>query len=339
MNDDEEDSTVVIPKKPRSRKPALEKSGLRRAWTPSNAENLPTRIGQDESRPTYSKAYLDELRNSTPSTPKNLASIPASEDEKDKSLDISNKFGDVVKVSAPSTIPSEAEIREKKERRARLAKEEDFISLDEGDDEWQLLRKEEKEPDTRLIRDDEDFAEGFDEFVEDGRIALGRKAEREQQRRQRAEMQDMIEEAEEWSDGDDSEAERRAAYDASQTRAAMDGMNRNHDVSASRPKTPPKITSVPQLANSLARLRSSLSSVENSKLSLLQRMEELRKEKAEISNRESEIQTLLKEAGDNYERLKSEAGVNPEAHVSSERGLESLGTAPEQPIQTESNSD
>ncbi|PGH03385.1 hypothetical protein GX51_04116 [Blastomyces parvus] len=351
MADDEEttEGEVITPKRIGARKHIKEKSGLQRTWPPSgSSENIPLRVGLQEDRPTYNTEYLKELRISTPSTPRQSGSIPTSEDEKEKQLDIAAKFGEIVPVSKPSIIPTDAEIREKKERRARLAlqqgqdHEQDFISLDDaGDDDWSLSRKEET-VETRLVRDDEDFAEGFDEYVEDGKIAIGRKAEREKQRRERAEMKELIDEAQESSEGDDSEAERKAAYEAAQTRAGMEGLRRTHETLPLRPKTPPKITPLPRLADSLARLRTSLSAMENSKVQLVLRMEELRKEKVEISMREVEIQTLLKEAGENYERLRAEAGLNPGdkglvpgIDVQGDRGLENLGGRSELPSEDE----
>ena len=38
-----------------------------------------------------------------------------------------------------------------------------------------MLRTKEKYPETRLVAEDEVVAEGFDQFVEDPRIALGKK--------------------------------------------------------------------------------------------------------------------------------------------------------------------
>lgn len=338
--DGDEDSPVIMPKRPSLGRRVLEKSAFQRSLTPSRmSEHLPIRVGQDQDRPSYSEDYLKELRDSTPSTPKYTSSEQAQDKEgEQKAVDVAAKFGEVMEMpSGQTVIPSEAEIREKKARRARLAKEQgqeqDFISLDdagddEDDDEWSLATRKEKQ-ETRLVRDDEDFAEGFDEYVEDGRIALGRKAEREQEQRQREEMRDLIEEAENTSDEDDSDAERRAAYEAAQTRAAM-GLEHTDP---SRPKTPPKITSLPRLANSLERLRTTLAMMQQSKAQLVNRMEELRKEKADIAVREVEIQTLIKEAGENYERLRAEAGLAPNAEaglpgdeVQNHRGLESIGT-------------
>ncbi|EEH33740.1 hypothetical protein PAAG_04789 [Paracoccidioides lutzii Pb01] len=351
MTDDTDlnEGEVITPKRIGARKHVLEKSSLHRTWTPSaSSENLPFRTSQQDDRPTYNQDYLKELRNSTPSTPKDVGSMYTIEDERERQLDISAKFGEIVQVSGPSIIPSEAEIREKKERRARLAMEQaqgpeqDFMSLDDtGDDDWSLAQKEEK-LETRLVRDDEDFAEGFDQYVEDGKMALGRMAEREQQMRERAEMKELIDEAQESSEADDSEAERKAAYEAAQTRAGMDGLRRDHESLPARSKTPPKITPLPRLADNIARLRSSLSSVESSKVRLVLQLEELRKEKVEIAAREVEIQTLLKKAGENYERLKAEAVLNPGdrnllpgTDVQGQRGLENMGGHSEAPSEAE----
>lgn len=310
----------------------MERSAAQRAWMPSgSSERLSARVSQDHDRPSYNSEYLKELRDSTPSTPK------STDEEKDRTVDVAAKFGEVMTVSAPSAIPSEAEIREKKARRARLAMEHgtkedvDFIALDDeagNDDDWDARVRGEKAQDTRLIRDDEDFAEGFDEYVEDGKISLGRKAEREQKRQEREAMRELIDDAQEVSDEDDSDLEEKAAYEASQTKAAM-GHGRSDRLD--QPRTPPKMTSLPRLASSLERLRSSLAAMETSKTQMISRMEELRTEKEEIAAREMEIQSLIQEAGENYERLKNEAGVDVNADgdtsgpLEKSRGLESIG--------------
>ncbi|KNG83660.1 hypothetical protein ANOM_007332 [Aspergillus nomiae NRRL 13137] len=328
--DGEQESEVVLPKRQGLGRRALENSALQRSLTPSGSgSQLPLRVGPEQDRPSYNNEYLKELRNSTPSTPKNTT-----DDDQEKTIDVAAKFGEVMKVTAPAAIPSEAEIREKKERRARLAKEQqygistekDFISLNDTmeDEEWDSRNAKEDLRDTRLIRDDEDFAEGFDEFVEDGRITLGRKAERERVKKQREEMRELIEDAEGVSDEDDSDLEEKAAYEAAQTKAAMGHGGKDY---TDRPKTPPKMTSLPRLSTCLDRLRTTLAVMEKSKTQMIDRMEELRKEKADIAVREVEIQALIKEAGDNYEKLKQEAGRTPGSDEDSaaERGLESIG--------------
>ncbi|KAJ5898716.1 hypothetical protein N7504_009004 [Penicillium tannophilum] len=333
--EEDEPSEVVIPKRLGLGRKAVERSAAQRNQLPlSDAEKLSERFGRDQDRPSYSSDYIKELRDSTPSTPK------LTDDEKDKTVDVAAKFGELMTVSGQSAIPSAAEIREKKARRARLAMEhtansteEDFMSLDAGavsDDDWDAIARgekvAEKEKDTRLVRDDEDFAEGFEEYVEDGKISLGKKAEREQKRKQREAMRELIDDAEGPSDEEDSDVEEKAAYEATQTKAAI-GQKSDID----RPRTPPKMTSLPRLASSFDRLRTSLASMENAKTQMISRMEDLRKEKADIAIREVEIQGMIKEAGDNYERLKKEAGIaatNGDASAGAlekSRGLESIG--------------
>lgn len=341
MNDGDGDSEVVIPKRHGLGRKAIERSA---GVLPSvSSATLSARFGQDPDRPTYSHDYLKELRDSTPSTPKTIT-----DDETSKAVDVAAKFGEIMTVPGQAHIPSEAEVREKKARRARLAMEhgateDEFISLDVNNaantDDWDAVVRGEKEveEETRLVRDDEDFAEGFEEFfTEDGKMALGRKAEREKKRKDREAMRDLIEDAEGISDEDDSDLEEKAAYEAAQVHAAM-----GHGKSAgiNRPKTPPKVTSLPRLASSFDRLRTSLASMEVSKTHMISRMEELRKEKADIAIREVEIQAMIKEAGDNYERLKREAAVvsNGKLDASSgalekSRGLESIGTPVHVPV-------
>ena len=325
-DDDNEGTTVFTPKKSSLSRQAVEKNALRK----SIANNLSSdylSFRQTDDRPSYSADYLDELKTSTPSTPKDLRSQSDTNDENSKELDLVSKFGsDLAFQDSSSAIPTDAEIREKKERRARLAKEQDFISLDnvdaqeqeDSDGERPLLpyarQKPPKEEETRLVRDDEDIAEGFDEFVSDGRIALGKKAEREQKKQQKAAMRDLINEAEGGNDSadseeDDSEAERHAAYEAAQTRKGMDGLKRKDEQSTrpKRPRTPPRITPLPTLAGCLEKLKQRLAGMEYARMQKVRRLEEVRKEKEDIRVREEEIQQLLRETGERYEKLKQEA--------------------------------
>ncbi|KAH8813184.1 nineteen complex-related protein 2-domain-containing protein [Xylogone sp. PMI_703] len=343
----EEDESFV-PVKSKFSRGANSTDALRRGLP---FQKLPLRSGdEDTERPTYSKDYLDELRNSTPNAPKALESTsPSFEDE--QILDASELAGATIvneegAFAAPTTgniaVPSEAEIREKKERRARLAHEKDFISLDDADDGSQLSLLRKKKTETRLVRDDEDFAEGFEEFVDDGRIALGRKQEREAKRRHRKEMEELIQRAEGSSDDtSDSEAERRAAYEDAQTRAGMDGLHKpTRDLDSARSQIPSKIAPIPALSDCLERLQSTLSTMEQDLVRRRQKMAELEQEKASIASREKEVQELLKETGARYATLK--AGSQPGADGSSisrpengianyivaDRGLESFGNTP-----------
>ena len=344
LEDDDGPSVVVFtPKKSNLSRQAVEKNALRKSLVSSlPSEHLPFR--QTEERPNYSKDYLDELKTSTPSTPKDLKSLSGVEDGQGQALDLAAKFGSDLGSRKNAAIPTDAEIKEKKERRARLAKEEEYINLSDDEDESNevsLLPRKQR-PETRLVRDDEEIAEGFDEFVDDGRIALGKKAAREQKKKQAAQMRELINEAEGSSDedSDDSEAERKAAYEAAQTRAGMDGLHKEGPYGKPRrPKTPPRITPLPTLTACLERLQANLASMQYTKMQKIKRMDELQREKADIAVREEEIQRLLKEAGKNYEKLRAEAGLADGEHPNGQRmigdgtgtpgrGLESMGNTP-----------
>ena len=327
-DDDSDGPAVFTPKKSSLSRQAVEKNALRKAI----ASNLPPEripFRQTEDRPSYSADHLIELKTSTPSTPKDLRSESDMNNENGKTLDLASKFGtDLAFQDSISAIPTNAEIREKKERRARLAKEQDFISLgdedaqeqEDSDGERSLLpyakQKSSKKEETRLVRDDEDIAEGFDEFVSDGRIALGKKAEREQKQQQKATMRDLINDAEGGngsadSEDDDSEAERHAAYEAAQTRKGMDGLRRDEQsTKPRRPRTPPRITPLPTLAGCLEKLKQRLASMEYARMQKARRLEEIKKEKEDIRVREEEIQRLLKETGERYEKLRREAEMD-----------------------------
>lgn len=169
---------------------------------------------QEQDGPVYNKSYLEELKGSTPSTPKDISLYNSSAEDTDnpttaataltttgnRALDLAAKFGTSSALSSASAIPSAAEIQEKKDRRARLAKEQqaaklgltassaggsigkndDYVSLDayDSDGEFKPSRLQvasftkadhlqSAEEYTRLVPEDEDLAEGFDSFVED----------------------------------------------------------------------------------------------------------------------------------------------------------------------------
>jgi hypothetical protein len=341
-----EDDEAYTPKKAALGRRVIEGNALRKSLP---YQGFPVRSTDDEEeRPTYSKDYLNELKSSTPTTPKDLQALHATAEgdglvelEGAMIVDVDERFD-----LSPAFIPSEAEIREKKERRARLALDKDFISLNDDDGDRRISLLPRKKKDSRLVRDDEDIAEGFDEFVDDGRVSLGRKQEREARRRQRKEMADMIHQAEGSSDeeSDDSEAERRAAYEAAQTRAGMDGLHKPGDkLEFTAAQVPSKITPLPVLSECLERLQTTLSSMEQELAKRHKKMDESKQEKKEIGERETEVQELLKQAGVRYAALKADtkgAVADPQTLVEAQahngflapmvldRGLESFGNTP-----------
>jgi hypothetical protein len=350
-NDADESSDaapVVTPKKSNLSRIALEKSAQLRARSPLVPEA--SRPADDE-RPSYSKDYIAELRNSTPTLPRDLKPS-AEEEEESRALDIASKFGSIVPSSneSLSAIPTQAEILEKKARRRRLAQQENadddeedrpWASDDEGEDEFRQrrneisLRPKEKYAETRLIHDDEDIAEGFDDFVEDGKISLGRKSEREAQRRRRAEMAELINDAEGSEDDGsaDSDEERNAAFAAAQARAGRYGQKIEDADDGS--KTPPRITPLPKLDEILEGLTLDIQTKKQRKDMILQKLQEFKDDKARIGERKKYLQEQLQKTGEEYEKLRQESGLpalpSSEANggrLITERGLDSLGTTP-----------
>jgi hypothetical protein len=362
---------------------ALENNALRRSASLKNLTgSLPLRFGGDEDRPRYSKEYLEELQSSTPNTPQNLSSLQVPDDEDAMELDQSELEGalvvqptDLAPISAkPSTTPqilTEAQIRERKERRARLAKEAEYIPLEGGSEDEEEVSGQggarvtvhfpsKKEKESRLIAEDEDLGEGYDEFVSDGGLALGKKAEREAARRHRQEMAELIQaaEGEDGSDAegsdDSSEAERRAAYEAAQRRAGMDGLHRrelDQDVmdldgggAGLGPDAIPRMKPLPKLNEVLQRMREIVQGLEDEVTRKRATIEGLEKEREEILAREKEVQGILDQAGAKYQaaleslggsasKLVGQSPLRPlppglSGDFPGERGLESFGATP-----------
>ncbi|PWI72735.1 hypothetical protein PCL_09750 [Purpureocillium lilacinum] len=331
-----------MPKKAPLGLKAMENSAAKRGVP---LRGLPTRsLHDDDDRPKYSKEYLSELQSSTPNTPRDISTLHIG-DADEMELDASELEGALVVDSpVPSPQPttqilSEAEIREKKERRARLAKEQGFLSVEDDDEEDRFGKKKD---DTRLQREDEDLGEGFDEYVEDGGLSLGKRATKERRKKERQQMAELISAAEgHTSDSSsDSDAERRIAYESAQTRAGLDGLKKpTKNATDDLLKVPPKITPLPSLTECIAKLQASLKSMEQDIKTKNARVEQLRKEKQEIMAREAEVQALLDETGRKYqaamgkgttEAAPTAAGTTQAAlELGGERGLESLGTTPQ----------
>lgn len=351
---------------------ATENSAIRAS---ASTRALPTRsFGAEPERPSYSREYLEELQSSTPNTPANLERLNARGDDDAMALDDAELEGAVfvpaadLPVSttgrAAGHIPTTTEIREKKQRRARLAKEGDAYKSgsDQDDDEegYISLLPKKKKDETRLIAEDEDLGEGYDEFVEDGRLELGRRGETEARRRQRAEMAELIDAAEGGASEEqdsDSDAERKAAYEEAQTRAAMDGLrvvggDGDDDDGGGAGGLGvgrlviPRMRPLPELGASLARMRELVAEMEAQAAAKRKRIEAVERERQEILDREREVQDVLNQAGLKYQSamgIQSETVMDPEKLVaqsplrpaslagSGQRGLESFGTPTRRP--------
>ena len=332
-----------VPKKPSLGQRTLENSAFKKGL---GTRGLPVRSMQedDDDRPRYSKEYLAELQSTTPNTPQDVSSL-AINDPDEMELDASELEGAMI-VDSSAAIPAkhettmltDAEIREKKERRARLAQESGFLSMEDDDDGMRLRPKKEE---TRLKAEDEELGEGFDDYVEDGGLSLGKRAERERKKQERAKMAELIHNAE-GNDTDssaDSDAERRIAYESAQTRAGMDGLKKpRKDPNGALLQVPPKITPLPVLSECIARLQASLKAMEEDVSSKARRVQQLQTERQEIIKREGEVQALLDETGKRYQEAMGKGGIEngsadgapavAKSELAGERGLESLGATP-----------
>ncbi|KAK6004073.1 hypothetical protein QM012_008923 [Aureobasidium pullulans] len=326
-DDNDDSSTLVTPKRTNLSRLAIQRNAEKRsdvAFRPS--------LDSTSDRPTYNRDYLDELKQNTPATPKDIASTSTTDNEdaaftSRAAVDIRSKFGsDLSRYQPPTAIPTAAEIQEKKARRARLAQENDFVSLqDDGDDEEDddavtrddqgrlILKPKEKYPETRLVHDDEDMLEGFDDFTTDGKIAFGRKAQREEDQKRRAEMASLIADAEGQSADDDneddeSEAERNAAFEVAQTRHGTYAA-REQEADSTRPQTPPRVAPLPTMDGVVERLRKRLEEMQAARANKANEMQSLVDEKSRIGEEEVRVQAALKETGEKYQKLREDMGL------------------------------
>lgn len=370
----EDVNDVSTPQKPLHQKAA--ENALRK-----KPVSLPSRLlGGDDDRPRYSKEYLSELQSSTPNTPHDLSTLTLDDDDNEAQQamaldDPSELEGATVVPSGDTstaltsripatTILSAAQVREKKERRARLALQggggDDYIPLD-GSDASDEDRLPSKKKDSRLIAEDEDLGEGYDEYVEDGGLSLGRAAEKKARARRKKEMAELIASAE--GDGDDDgdgdgensddSLDRRAEYEAAQRRKGM-GVEvlEGGDEEMGGVDAIPKMKPLPDLKECLQRMQDLVQGVEDEVRQKRARIAALQKEREEIVKREEEVQEVLNQAGTKYQAV---LGSRPGADVAKlaaqsplrtgsmplppgmnmpglavERGLESFGTTPTQ---------
>lgn len=305
-----------------------------------------TSLREDDVRPSYSKSALDELRNSTPNTPKDLSVATTPDPSESRSLDIVSKFGQTTTPSSSSAIPTATEIAERKARRARLALEqsalppsttdpnsEDYIPLDayDSDGEFKPTRMQvgtwhapTREPESRLVHEDEDIAEGFDSFVTDnpdpkGRITtdslnLTSRSARNNAKAQREAMRAQIDAAEE-SDTDESgadgnagsgydsdDAERHHAYELAQTAYGLPAGAASLQAQK-RPRQPRETTPIVKLSVGLAALRERVAAIGVEKGRLGRRLEEIQREREEVRKRQEHIQRSLVESAAELERV------------------------------------
>ncbi|KAK6357247.1 hypothetical protein TWF718_001568 [Orbilia javanica] len=277
------------------------------------------------SRPSYSKEALAELKGSTPTTPlhrqnddedADISMSDAPPPPPKDPLDVAGKFAaERASAAAAATelsIPDSGTIKALKARRALLAQNPDYISLSDDAKKGSRLQK---------TQDDEE--EILETFVEDGGLALGKKAEREKERRRREDIREAIDMVERPSDEDseDSNDDGNGEWEANRLRTGGYGSNKRETLEEKLRKPPAVMTPLPNFQEALANLKGILAGMNDTVEQKSKRVEELLSEKEMIEQREKELQKLLKETSEKYERLRVEAGTA--LHVG--RGLESFG--------------
>lgn len=374
----EDDSSPATPQNK-----SLSQRAAENALRKKQPVKLPSRLlGGDDDRPRYSKEYLSELQSSTPNTPHDLSALTLADDEGDDSAMSLDELEGATVVSAPdtsaaggaltsrtpaATILSAAQVREKKERRARLALQgegdDDYIALDASDDDEGRLAGRKGGKESRLIAEDEDLGEGYDEYVEDGGLSLGRAAERKARLRRKKEMAELIASAEgpdDGGEGDDDDGEnsddsldRRAEYEAAQRRKGMGVEILEPGGEGGGADVIPKMKPLPDLDECLRRMRDLVQGLEDEVRLKRARIAALQKEREEIVQREAEVQGVLDQAGAKYQAVLGSSRAGAPADVAKlaaqsplrnasmplppgltmpalvvERGLESFGTTP-----------
>lgn len=253
-NDDEDAPSVVVSRSKGT--PGLSRQGMatnsiRKPGLSSSRIRATASTRQTESQPTYSKEYLDSLKQSTPSAPQ-----PASSDlmdfdddnEAPTTVDVAAKFGpqatsQAIDVAAKfsgsaltsyessntARIPTDAEIQEKKARRARLAHEQQARegasdsdseaggvrlaeprasdATDSEEDGFRAQRDtitfqasgtttSQRKRESRLVREDADFMEDDSAYPTRGTIAMNHATSEALRSLEKAQMRALIDAAE-----------------------------------------------------------------------------------------------------------------------------------------------
>ena len=255
--------------------------------TPSDSATLP-------SRPTYTKEYLSQLRDSTPSTPKDISRY-LSDDTPDSETSAPTT------TARPAEILDEAVIRALKERRRDRARGEDYLSLEEAGTTSKSRRR------------DSDDEEMYRTFVDEA-VPLQKNMEAAQKAHKKSQIREAlyISDSDAMSDVDDDEWENQQI---AKTAPALvkKGKRELYPMPAEIP--PP-----PTVAGAMTRLQEQLARMKIRRTELVEVVTQLEKEAGEIREREEAVQESLTKAGNEYDMLREEfksSGAN--------RGLDEVG--------------
>ncbi|KAK9322469.1 nineteen complex-related protein 2-domain-containing protein [Lipomyces orientalis] len=281
---------------------------------------------------TYSKSYLDELRDSTPTTPAAYTSSHQNADEPGdiEMLDDSLYGEDTATGESVAGIPDEALVNhlvERRHKKAEAYRKDDFISLDDNasDEEVdanmegvEMYDKPEQERMGRLQREDDVVENEYEMLAEgsDGRIPLSAAQETEQKKQRRRDIEEMIKEHEDeaaevgneylYGAGDDSSSDSgweqaqiqkgvfgSKAFSTNPTEADSNGVPKQ---SGTQESSFMVLQELPDLESVIRRLNVTLDSVREQRDSHLKVLEELNTQKQEIDAREKQVKEALSAA-------------------------------------------
>jgi hypothetical protein len=267
-------------------------SSIHRKLTHRNS--LPTTPSESTgltSRPAYTKDYLTQLRDSTPSTPRDISDYVSDE----------SPASSTQPIARPAEILDEAVIRALKERRQDRARGEDYLSLDQ-------------EAAAKIRKPDSDDEETYRAYVDEP-VRL----QKNMTAAQKKYKQDQIQEALYQSDSDmQSSVDDEDDWETQQIAKAQPNLEkkRKRDMFSMPDEIPP----IPTFDSVMTRMRARLESEKAKRAQLAELLKQLQKEIEEIKEREETTQENLVKAGREYEELKEDfkaTGVN--------RGLDEVG--------------
>ncbi|KZO96889.1 hypothetical protein CALVIDRAFT_549520 [Calocera viscosa TUFC12733] len=286
-------------------------------------------------RPSYSAAELASLKANTPTTAlRGKARHPFVLDDDEEGTGSGSGMDeatyehlmgrvddmelDGVDRGTPSaddmSIPTQNHIASARERRTAARKlpmlsnpeqpsfnnEEDYISLDVSRPFGERPKETSgPHPESRLMREDDEIGEGDDDAAEytgaQERIAIGKKAREKEAKKRRADLVEVIDEAE--ADSDDSESRE---WELAQVRRAAPARlsptpDRKRDVY--RAPTIPTVTPIPTLAAQQARLSLLLEDLTGRHLQNTKALDGVETEREDVSKNEARVRKEVEEVG------------------------------------------
>ncbi|CAL1712429.1 unnamed protein product [Somion occarium] len=267
------------------------------------APYAPTISTPSSGGPTYSAAYLSELKAATPSARPVLPEDESISYDADVSMSEVDTFVasssissivDLTMEEKETIIPSTSSIEAVKQKREHMRKtgvSEDFISLS-------ITKRESQGPHpmSRLMREEDEIGEAEDEFAEytsaQERIALGKKSRKLEAKKKREEMNELIVDAEE-------EDEETIEWEQAQLRRgghAFEELEPKAQKAIYKAAAVPQPTPIPTLGPAIARLTQSLSNLTSSHAQHTTSMASLGEEQTQLETREKEMRDMIAKA-------------------------------------------